>query len=508
MRVRALVLAFFLPLTFFFFVPPAFGEKTPYDWAFIHLDYTCREKVEQLKRFTDRVHQMAGMAAEDTTVAAFFEMNRAFYKASHEGDVPASLATDIAKMREHFNGYYIQNYITFYDILFINLDGEVFYSLRKEADYQEKLFDKGTKLTQLGTSISSNPDRELFVDFHEYGPSAEPAAFFVKPVYQDGQQVGWIALQLAINKLNAIFSSTEDLGQTGETFLVNKDGLMLTESYFTSHSTILKVRLDDRNINAKFHQGRGRLVVTDYRGVQALSSFEVVEFMGTRWLVVAKEDQDEIITEHYLRHKRYYAEAIIEQLGRAVAPPPLSTAPSKYSAALRVDMDEFMKADNGDLLETWGLATCTALLVALPDRFAYLAHISSKDRAYGGQETNLVGQMTKKMQGFDIYPSEKHQVIFVVIAPVLDSLTAIVDQILSDGFLLSQINVVYNPDAKSAALVYDYQTHDLTVTWKMKQTGDRSPVHHFQDAFNLGRMVEQILSPIKDNGPAEKKAAP
>lgn len=479
----------------FFFYSPVCAERNPYDWAFIHLDYVCREKVDQLKRFTSRLHQTAQMAASDKNVIAFFEMNRTYYQASHHEEVPASLTSDVGRLREHFDGYYIQNYIMFYDLLFINQDGVIFYSLRKESDYQAKLIESGNRSTPLGACIASKPHRETFIDFHEYGPSAEPAAFFVEPILKDGRQVGWIAFQLAINKLNSIFASTEDLGQTGETFLVNENGLMLTESYFRGYSTILKEHLADRNIKTKFDLGRGQLAITDYRGVGALSSFEVVGFMGTRWLVVAKMDNVEIITNHYLRHKRYYADRIREQLGQVAAPPlKQDDAPSR-SKSLRVDMDEFIKADNGNLLETWGVSTCTALLVAFPKRFAYLAHISSKDKVYGGQETNLIGQLTKKMQGFDIYPSEKHKVIFVVISPHLDSFTTIVDQILDEGFLLSQINVLYNPAAKSAALVYNYQTHDLTVTWKAKKAGDLPTVNHFENAQNLGRIVERIVCP-------------
>ena len=476
------------------FTTAALAEKTPYDWAFLHLDYVCQAKVKQLKRLTDYIHQTASSAAEDETVISFFEVNRHFYLALREGNVPAAVRAEIDEVRKHFDRYYIENFIAFYDFLFVDMDGTIFYTLRKESDYQLNLMEEEVSGTPLGVNISKKPSSEVFIDFHEYGPSAEPAAFFVEPVHKNGGQIGWVVVQLSINKLNSIFASTDDLGQTGETFLVNKDGLMLTESYFKSRSTILKERLDDRNIKAKFGDRRGHRAITDYRGAQALSSFEVIEFMGTTWLIVAKVDKDEIITNHYLQHKRYYANKLLDHLtlGSFSSVQPAESA--NRPAALRVDMDEFMKADNGQILETWGISTCTGLLATIPKRFAYLAHISPKDRVYGGYDTSLVDQIFKRMQSFDIYPSEKHNVVFVIVAPHLDSLINIIDRTLNEGYLLSQIKVLYNHQAESAALVFGYKIGELTVTWKMKHKSDQHSVNHLGDSIDLGRIVEKIMA--------------
>jgi len=479
---------------------PALADRTHYDWALIQLDFIRQEKVAQLERFMQRIHNLAQDASEDQTIISFFEMNRHYNNAKKLQNPPVSFTADVEKMRQHFNEYYIANYFIFYDILFVDMEGIVFHTLRKEMDNNINLIENKTSLGLLSEAISREPENEVFIDFYDYGPSSEPAAFFIEPVFKNNVKVGWIILQCPINKLNSIFSATDDLGQTGETFLVNKQGLMLTESYFKGQSTILKERLDDRNIKVKFQEKKGHRIVTDYRGEKALSSFEVFEFLDTNWLVVAKIDKDEVTTDSYKHHSKYYGKMLFKYFNTA----PLSFLnkhiPNIHSTTIRVDMDEFLKAQNKEILETWGVSTCTALIAAIPKKFGYLGHISPKDRVYNKDDTNLLSQITKKIKSFDIYPCERRECIFIVVANHLDSLINVLDQLIQDGFLLSQIRVSYNKNAKSANVIYSYDNNYLTVKWKtMSQEPHDTNIQNFRDTVNVGHVIEGIMLNEKNN---------
>lgn len=477
----------------------ALAQRTPYDWANIQLDYVLQEKVEQLERFMVRLHTLAQKAAQDQQIVSFFEINRLYHKTLQSRENSESLDSKVKKARQHFNGYYIANYFIFYDILFVDMDGVVLHSIRKEEDGDMNLIENQKSLGLLSQAIAGKPDHEVFIDFYDYGPSSEPAAFFIEPVKKENVQVGWIILQSPINKLNSIFAATDDLGQSGETFLVNSQGLMLTESHFKGQSTILKEKLDDRNIKVKFNEEKGHRIVTDYRGAIVLSSFELFTFLDTRWLVVAKIDKDEITTDHYKRHKRYYDDMLVKYLQQVLPGPSRGISSVNHPRALRVDMDEFLKAQNNEALETWGVSTCTALVAALPEKFAYLAHISPKDRIYDQDDTNLVSQIIKKVKSFDIYPFERRGVVFTVVAPHLKSLTNIIGQLIDNGFLLSQIRVAYNSKAHSAALVYQYNLNDLAVTWTMDALDNAPKVYHgLQDTLNVGTILEGIISNEND----------
>ena len=58
-------------------------------------------------------------------------------------------------------------------------------------------------------------------------------------------------------------------------------------------------------------------------------------------------------------------------------------------------------------LQTLGVSTCTAVIATYPGKFGYMAHVSPLDSVYGGNVTDLVGLITKKIKTYDIYKYER-----------------------------------------------------------------------------------------------------
>ena len=469
------------------------AEKSPFDWAFVRLDYARKEKVKQLKQYCTRVHYLAGQARDDNVLIKFFDVNLKCFDLAQSGTPSQEFNKKTSEFQRAFNEYYIQNWLTFYDILFIDKQGRVFYSLRREMSCGQNIFEGSMSQTPLARCLLDNPREETFVDFHYHGISDEPAAFFVEPVYKDGKHLGWIALQCAINKINSLFDGIEQLGETGETFLVNQEGYMLTESSFQGDSTILNKKLSQENIKAKFQEKEGHRTVTDYRGFISLTSFEVVEFMGTQWLVVAKVDKSQITSKHFIQHREYYVDRILHHL--ASLPVNESKTPSRFNdqKIIRVDMDEFVRANHGELLKTLGVSTCTALIATYPGKFGYLAHVSPLDRVYGSEGTNVLGHVTKKIKTYDIYKYERRRVSFVIVANHFNSLAKIMNKLVDEGFLLSQISVMYHPQAACANVTYDYSQDRICVEWILNQETSKKCIHHGEDAHNLETIVKQFM---------------
>lgn len=105
------------------FEVPAFAHKSPYNWAQVQLDYIRQDRTLQLRRYITKLHQAARQAGSDKTVAAFFEMNRLYVHACKSQEAPPSMTSRIEQMRQHFNTHYIQNYLGFYDMLFVDIMG-------------------------------------------------------------------------------------------------------------------------------------------------------------------------------------------------------------------------------------------------------------------------------------------------------------------------------------------------------------------------------------------------
>ena len=194
----------------------ALADKSPYEWAFVRLDYARREKVRQFKRFCDQVHEAAAQAATDPALLDFFDVNRKYFNLKQAGhDAPEELDRQIATFRQAITDHYLRNYLCFYDILMIDATGNIFYTVRKEADFQHNLFQGRCADCPLAQHLQTTPQEETFLDFHYYIASDEPAAFFVEPLHKDGQLIGWLVLQYAINKVNSLFAGVEKLGATG-----------------------------------------------------------------------------------------------------------------------------------------------------------------------------------------------------------------------------------------------------------------------------------------------------
>ncbi|MGB2984474.1 MAG: cache domain-containing protein [Phycisphaerae bacterium] len=490
MRLILLALVMFFVLSW---VPSARAGKGPRQWTFIRMDYARNEKLQQLRRFCDHIHDRAASLRHDEILIEFFDVNRKYDDILRNGPPPDKLTRTVQDFRKQLADYYINNYLCFYDLLFVDKSGFVVYTIRKEPDYHTNLLQDDSSYKPLADALRRRPEEETFIDFRYYAPSQKPAAFFVEPVHHKEEHIGWIIAQCAINKVNSLFAGAEQLGATGEAFLVNRQGYMLTESTFQGESSILKKRLDDKNIDAKFREKKGHKTVTDYRGVTAITSFEVFDFLGTQWLVVVKVDETQIVTEHFKQHRRYYMDVITDALASLPVAGSEAAGGDLGGELIRVDMDEFRRADHGESLQTVGVSTCTAVIASCPGKFGYMAHISPFDKLYGGDATNLLGHIIKKIKTYDIYKYERYGVHFAIVANHFDSLGGVVNKLVDEGFQLSQINVLYHPDAKSANVRYEYSIDRTSVEWVLAETRVGRIGQDGSDAHNLGAIVKEHL---------------
>ena len=96
---------------------------------------------------------------------------------------------------------YVKKYYDFYDILFIDVSGYIFYTVRRESDYRDNIFYGRIANTKLAKSLMAKPGIK-FVDYDYYSPSKEAAAFFVTLVKENVKNIGWIIFQYSMNSIN------------------------------------------------------------------------------------------------------------------------------------------------------------------------------------------------------------------------------------------------------------------------------------------------------------------
>ncbi len=462
-------------------------ETTVYKDYYQKLDTIREHKHKELYKYMEFVHKKAFSLKEDEEMKQFFKQKLVLFQRMKNNQAIYADRKKIAWLREKITDRYISKYLIFYDILFIDTAGNIFYTVRRQADYHKNIFEGELAQTALARQLKKSPT-EAFVDFQQYQISGEPSAFFIEPFLSESKLLGWFIPQFSINKINDIFSIEEALGHTGEVFLVNKNYYMLTDSRFYAGSTILSKHLSKDNIHSKFKEGKGQKIVTDYRGYQALSSFEVVSILNSKWLIIAKIDEDEILTEKYKMNRKKYRKALIKLTERKKIS--LKDSNRDLSKHIEVDMDEIKRSANGKALYTHGVSACTAVIISKRGKFAYLAHISANDRIYGGMQTDLVRRMQKRITKFDLLNSEKRNIEIIIISPQFRYSESLIDIFLDWDVFLSQIKLIHNTAAQYANLSHNYVNGETLVEWKLKKPSVVTNTISANDVKSLGKILK------------------
>lgn len=452
------------------------------------LDQAREEKKRQLQEYFDRLKALADQACADKTLRDCFDVHVKFHRLGRTQTPPREARQALARLRRTTGQYYLEEYQRFSDIFFVASDGSVLYSVRHPEMIGRNFFRDEFRESSLSRRLQEQPE-DIFVDFEASSLFQNPCGYFVEPIRVDDECSGWILLQCPIRRINTIFTRHKDLGQTGEVFLVNEHCQMLTDSRFRAESSILKLHLSAENIRGKFAEGKGHKTVTDYRGFRALTSFEVCPILDSRWLLIAKIDQAEVLTEYYRQHRQELRPALLDRLRRQTPLPADNAMPS--AGALVVNMDEFRRSADGQPLLTHGVSTCTAVTICLPGEFCYLGHASCYDVLYGQGNLDMTAQMIQQIRRYEIPPYRMRNLRITVVAPHTESIANAIDAFVDAGLLLTQIRFLHNPRARSGMVWHDPATEQTVVRWSLDEP---AAPHEFQTSAGTPRVGDCLQS--------------
>jgi len=63
-------------------------------------------------------------------MTSFFVAKKEYYALMKDTVVPKQMVAQIEDLKQKIQYYYLLNYLNFYDILFIDTQGEIFYTIR------------------------------------------------------------------------------------------------------------------------------------------------------------------------------------------------------------------------------------------------------------------------------------------------------------------------------------------------------------------------------------------
>ncbi|MDH3231736.1 MAG: PAS-domain containing protein, partial [Alphaproteobacteria bacterium] len=191
------------------------------------------------------------------------------------------------------------------DLLFVDMSGVVIYSVMKQGDFAANLegaAGSGSGLALVYRLAASGPFQgvERFVDFSFYTPAGgRPTGFVARPLLGEfGSMIGIIVFEMPVDRINRVMNVESGMGRTGETFIAGPDLLMRSDSRFSVDSTILTRRVDSGPVKAAL-EGRSGVMMSpgtagDDAHEQFLSAYAPLDFLGTRWAIVAQASLAEV----------------------------------------------------------------------------------------------------------------------------------------------------------------------------------------------------------------------
>lgn len=219
-----------------------------------------------------------------------------------------------------------------YDFFLIDMDGNVVYTYFKEIDFATNLRSGPWANSGLGKAYTNGlglkPGEVLLTDYAPYVPSYQDEATFVStPVYAGEQQIGVFAVQLPIDRINAIMTFNRQwadvgLGESGEVYLVGADKTPRSISRFLTEdpagfvsmlrslpnfdasradaiaerkSNIGLMAIDTEGANAALQGKTGVGVYPDYRGIPVLGAYAPLSVFNQKWALLSEIDNAEAL---------------------------------------------------------------------------------------------------------------------------------------------------------------------------------------------------------------------
>lgn len=220
----------------------------------------------------------------------------------------SGMQSGIYKKWEKAHGPKLETYVTeyeYYDLFFISNDGDVAYTVAKEADLGKNLVTGALSNSPLATAFNKGKNNFALTDFAWYDISNEPAAFVSGPINDnEGRQIGVIIYQISLKAINNIMQERSGMGETGETYLVGPDKKMRSDSYLDpeGHSveasfagTVEQNGVKTEGTREALNGKTDTKIIIDYNGNPVLSSYTPVKFGDVTWALMAEIDEAEVM---------------------------------------------------------------------------------------------------------------------------------------------------------------------------------------------------------------------
>lgn len=219
----------------------------------------------------------------------------------------------------------------YYDIFIADINnGNIVYSVFKELDYATSIASGPYAQTGIGEAFkmaanATAEDQVFFSEFKSYRPSYDALAGFAStPIYDNGRAIAVLIFQMPMDVIGSVLThnnkwTEKGFGESGETYLVNPDGVLMNESRFfvedrkgyldairakypadakeiAARETSVGLQKVESSSAKNALQGRsGFQIVADYRDVDVFSAYSPVKIGTSTYALMAEVDVEEAL---------------------------------------------------------------------------------------------------------------------------------------------------------------------------------------------------------------------
>lgn len=228
-----------------------------------------------------------------------------YHNAFHTGGADSrEFIAQERKYRKYFIDYTRE--FGYYDLLLVDVDGNIFFTAKREDDFGANLYSTAYKGTGLAETFRQVMDtKKTYVSgLKYYLPSNMPALFIVAPVSNEGNIIGTIISQLSAEDIYETVQNYIGLGITGEIIIASRDGneaVFITPLRHDPEAAFKRrVVLDSEEalpIQKAVQGEKGSGLSVDYRNKEILAVWRYLPRL--RWGMVIKMDTDEVYKHIY-----------------------------------------------------------------------------------------------------------------------------------------------------------------------------------------------------------------
>lgn len=204
----------------------------------------------------------------------------------------------------------------FYNFLFIDAEGNVLFSSKKDDILGRNLFSGSLNDTHLSLAAreSMETNKMMFSDLEVIKHSFNRiGGFFLLPALENNKVIGLLALQITMDGINKLIQQDAGYGETGQAYLIGSDLYLRSSTRFGDDSEILqkkitnkktlawkdylnhkgdnaylkKYELDEEKVSTYDSDGNGKYVLGVYRNIEKLSP------LGVQWALIEEIEHSE-----------------------------------------------------------------------------------------------------------------------------------------------------------------------------------------------------------------------